>query len=91
MQSASVFLRPAPGPLTAREIDGKARAIWENIAAETGTRHTHALKVARLYNVCRDIQIAVAGGARFKTVVAVLDLIATTIARSFGMREPRGA
>jgi hypothetical protein len=88
--SPSLRGRVATEPLTAREIDTRARAIWENIAGETGTRRTHAQKVARLYLLCRDIQQAVIEGARFQTVRAVLDLIALVIARSYGM-QPEAA
>jgi hypothetical protein len=89
-QKSSPFLRAIPEPLTAQEIDRQARAIYENIAAETGSRHTHAGKVARLYLLCRDIQHAALQGARFATVRRVLELIGEVFARSYGM-QPRGA
>ena len=90
MQNVSAVLRrEVSEPLTAREIDRAARAIWENIAGETGTRRTHAKKVARLYLLCSDLQQAVCEGARFRTVRAVLDLIGLVIARSYGMRMER--
>lgn len=84
-QSVSPFLRvKTPEPMSAREIDQRARACWEAIAGETGTRRTHAMKVARLYNVCRDLQVAREEGAGAKVLLAAGGLVLSVIAASLG-------
>ena len=80
MQFAAAFLRPkVPTPVDAREIDRCARAIWDNIAGETGSRRETAAKVARLYNVCRDIQRAREQGAMAATLWAIVKLIIAVV------------
>jgi len=91
MQSSTGAVRAivGPSPLDAIELNRRVRAVWDNIADETGLRTAHAKKVARLYNVCRDIQQAALEGARFATVRAVIDLIWEVAVRSYGMRMER--
>ena len=71
----SHFLRERiPSPMTAREIDRRARAAWDNVAGATGARTSQAQKIARTYTLCRDLQQAVADGDA-GTGRAVVDLI----------------
>jgi hypothetical protein len=91
-QANSAFLRPAaPGPMSAVEIDREARAIWENIAGETGSRRGLPGAIARTYLLARDIQRAIENGGMARTMWSLVRFFETVIARSFGMREPRGA
>jgi hypothetical protein len=71
------------------EIDRTARAIWENIADETGRTGTHAGKVARLYLLCRDVQHARAAGAGVKSILAIAKLVTRVAENAVALRVAR--
>lgn len=75
--------------MTPVEIDRRARAVWDDIAADTGRDLKHAQRVARLYGVCRDIQRAREAGAGGKTLMALGALVASVIANALSLRVAR--
>jgi hypothetical protein len=89
MPSNTGCIRVGPMPLDARELDRRVRSVWGDIADETGLRTAHAKKIARLYNVCRDVQQAALSGARFETVRKVIELLYEVAIKSFGVRLER--
>ena len=72
--------------MTAMDLDRECRRVWGSIADETSSRKAQRKKIARLYLICRDIQQAVRDGAGFRTVWAIVDLIASVARRSYGLR-----
>jgi len=71
--------------MDARELDRECRTVWAQIAHETGSWKAHAKKVARLFNVCRDIQQAIVEGRGLWTVRPLLTLLCRVAERSAGM------
>jgi hypothetical protein len=86
-QNTTACLRAiaGPTPLAGPELDRECRAVWDNIAGETGSRIAHAKRIARLYNLCRDVQQIGPYGARL-----ILRLVRLVVARSYGM-QPEAA
>jgi hypothetical protein len=75
MQRIAAFFRSQEmGPAA---LDRQARAVWDEIAGETGSNKSHPSKVANLYNLLRNIQQARADGASAATVWKLVTLVAT--------------
>lgn len=91
MHTSSALLREqAIEPLTAREIDRRARAMWENIASETGSRRGLPSTIARTYLLARDVQRAIVDlGCTKPTAWAVVKFFAWVVEQSFGSRMER--
>lgn len=88
LQSSAPF-RSHPEPLMPSEIDREARALWAQIAGETGSMRGQVKTVTRTYLLARDIQRAVADGGMRKTVLRIVRFFQWVIERSYGMQTER--
>jgi DNA-directed RNA polymerase specialized sigma subunit len=85
MQRIAAFLRDdsAALPMSARELDRRAREVVGAIDNETGSRTAHAQRVARLYNIARDIQNACEAGCGADTARKIIGFLSTVLMRSY--------
>lgn len=90
-QTVSQFLRDrwtAAPAMSARVLDRRARAAWDNVCGATGARPRQVQRISRTYLLCRDLQAAVAEGAG-ETVDEVIRVLTDTVADARRVRMAR--
>jgi hypothetical protein len=70
-------------PMSAAELNQRAREVWDNIADDAGSRTAHTHRIARLYGVARDIQHACEAGAGEMSVYRIIAFLASVFTRSY--------